>query len=158
MDGSKSIRVKAIAHFVSLSFFSLFSSYPLPTSDAHTPVTLFSHPIRLPYLVLFLFRSLSLISCPSRTPTPIARPRWHLLRRLLIALSQPRCYASVTPIGDTSSPHLPPLYISFLASTPALPPTQPLAPCPLLSGLDGGKPSRRTKGPDVPPLSQDGNQ
>ena len=49
-------------------------------------------------------------------------------------------------------------YIRFLASTPALPPTQPLAPCPLLSGLNGGKPSRRTKGPDVPPLSRDGNQ
>ena len=39
VDRSKSIRVKAIAHFISLSFFSLFSSYPLPTSNAHTYLT-----------------------------------------------------------------------------------------------------------------------
>ena len=56
VNGSKSIRIKAIAHFVSLSLSS--------------HLTLFSHPILLLYLVLFLFRPLlystCTVSCPSR--------------------------------------------------------------------------------------------
>ena len=78
----------------SLLFLSLFSTDPLLTSDARTYLTgtLFSNPVLLPYLVLFLFSSPPLLSlshtlifCPSRTITPIVRPRWHLRHRLLIA-------------------------------------------------------------------------
>ena len=137
--------------------FSLFSSNPLLTSDARTYLTSCSPPISYPSFY-FPTPSLSPIFYPSRTITPIVRPRWHLLHRLLIALSQPRRHASLTPIGDASSPHPPPSHIRFLSSTPALPPNPTRAPCPLLSGVDGGKPSRRTEGPDVPPLSRDGNQ
>ena len=121
----------------SLLFLSRLSTDPLLTSDARTYLTRnpllksCSPPISCS-LSIFLppLSSLShtLIFCPSRTITPIVRPRWHLRHRLLIALSQPRRHASLTPIGDVSSPHPPPSHIRFLSSTPALPPTQPERP------------------------------
>ena len=60
-------------------------------------------------------------------------------RRSLIALS-----ASII--------HPLPFFNSRLVTNPTL------SPCPFLLGIDGGKPTRRTEGPGVSPLSRDGNQ
>ena len=94
----------------------------LVSSSRQSPsMNLLLHPLYRPT------SSVHCIECDAGRSLP-KHPSNPTRRCAFISLSQTRCHASVTPVGDASSPHPPPSYIRFPSSTPALPPTQPLRP------------------------------
>ena len=121
--------------------FSLFSSDPLLTSDARTYLTRnpllksCSPPTSCP---LSISLSLSFHILPIQNNHPNCET--YFLHRLLIALSQPRRHASLTPIGDVSlaMSHRPIHLHHTSASCRQLPPCHQPNPCTLSIALGVG--------------------